>query len=62
MTLQNVHPKRIELASKFVTEFFAKLVEYKTSQKLVRMIRDHTAGFGPKPRLGSNLLINPHMA
>lgn len=61
VTLENVHPKRIELASKFLKEFFDKLAEHKTSGRLMRMIRDYTAGFGPKPRLGSNILINPHM-
>lgn len=61
VTLQNVHPKRIELATKFMREFFEKLAEHKTSERLMRMIRDYTVGFGPKPRLGSNLLINPHV-
>ena len=57
-TFQNVHPRRIELACNFAVNFFEQLEKYKTSQKLIRLIRDHCSGFGPKPRLGSNLLIN----
>lgn len=48
---------KLASAKRFVKTFFQILAEQKTSQKLIRYIRDHTSCFGPK-RLGSNLLIN----
>ena len=54
---QNIPPKKLNNAKKFVIEFFEMLKEQKQNQKLIRYIRDYTACFGPK-RIGSNILIN----
>jgi predicted O-linked N-acetylglucosamine transferase (SPINDLY family) len=56
-SLQNFNNGKIQNAKSFITGFFKRLEEQKTSVKLIRYIRDYTSCFGPK-RLGSNLLIN----
>jgi hypothetical protein len=36
------------------------MVEFKTKKKLIRMIEEHTVGFGPKKK-GPNILINKYL-
>ena len=55
--ISKVSQQKKDNAKKFIAEFFRLLKEKGTSQRLIRLIKNHLACFGPK-RLGSNLLIN----
>ena len=57
MNSGDTNPEKVLCAKNFVLLFFKILKKENTAQKLIRLIRDCTACFGPK-RLGPNILIN----